>query len=77
MINSETQAIKKSLRNWKREIDQLPMHIPLVLWSVICIFPLFWVIITSLKSTPELYRDPFGFPEAFKWTNYRRSLGFC
>jgi len=71
MNNPETQAFKKSWVNWKREITQFPMHIPLILWSVFCIFPLFWVVITSLKSTPELYRDPFGLPESFKWTNYR------
>lgn len=70
MDNAEKQAIKKSRINLKRDMDQIPMHIPLFLWSVICIFPLFWILITSLKSTPELYRDPFGFPEAFKWANY-------
>src|SRR4030065_292083 len=70
MNNPETQAVKKSQISWKRENDQIPMHIPLILWGVICIFPLVWVLITSLKSTPELYRDPFGFPQALKWTNY-------
>lgn len=71
MNNSKTQAINKPRINWKRERDQVPMHVLLIVWSVFCIFPLFWVIATSLKSTPELYRDPFGFPEAFKWDNYR------
>lgn len=70
MNNSETQATKKPSINWKREIDQFPMHILLIFWSVFCVFPLFWVLITSLKSTPELYRDPFGFPVLFKWANY-------
>jgi raffinose/stachyose/melibiose transport system permease protein len=74
---AEMQAVKKPLINWKREIAQFPMHIPLILWSVFCIFPLFWVVITSLKSTPELYRAPFGFPEAFKWTNYRDAWVFA
>jgi len=77
MNNPITQAIKKSKFSWKREIDQFPMHIPLILWCVFCIFPLFWVVITSLKSTPELYRDPFGFPQALKWTNYRDAWVFA
>jgi raffinose/stachyose/melibiose transport system permease protein len=35
-----------------------------------CIFPLVWILLTSLKSTPELYQDPFGIPQAWKWSNY-------
>jgi raffinose/stachyose/melibiose transport system permease protein len=77
MNNTEMQAIQKPHFSWKREIDQLPMHFPLILWSVFCIFPLLWVVMTSLKSTPELYRDPFGFPQAFKWSNYRDAWVFA
>ena len=71
MNQPDTLANNKSRVNWKRVFDQLPMHIPLIVWGVFCVFPLFWVVITSLKSTPELYRDPFGFPDTFKWGNYR------
>ena len=46
------------------------MHIPLLVWCIFCIFPLFWILITSVKSTPELYRDPFSIPQTFKWSNY-------
>jgi raffinose/stachyose/melibiose transport system permease protein len=70
MNNSETLAIKKSWINWKRESEQLPMHIPLIVWCVLCIFPLLWIMNTSLKSTPELYKDPFGIPAILKWDNY-------
>jgi raffinose/stachyose/melibiose transport system permease protein len=56
-----------SLRRW---LSQIPLHTGLVFWGLLCIFPLLWILITSFKSTPELYRDPFGIPEAWKWTNY-------
>ncbi len=46
------------------------MHTGLIFWGLLCIFPLVWILLTSLKSTPELYRDPFGIPQAWKWTNY-------
>lgn len=46
------------------------MHAGLLLWGLLCILPLVWTLITSLKSTPELYADPFGLPKAFKWENY-------
>jgi raffinose/stachyose/melibiose transport system permease protein len=56
---------------WRDVISQLHMHTGLILWGLFCIFPLVWIMLTSLKSTPELYRSPFGIPEAWKWTNYR------
>ncbi len=72
-----TQAIKKQPISWKREFAELPMHLPLILWSLLCIFPLFWVVITSLKSTPELYQDPFALPRSLKWSNYRDAWVFA
>ena len=65
---SSGQQARKSLSRW---LGQLPLHSGLVLWALLCIFPLVWVVLTSLKSTPELYRDPFGLPQAWKWSNYR------
>jgi raffinose/stachyose/melibiose transport system permease protein len=50
--------------------EQLPLHFGLILWGLTCIFPLVWTLITSLKSTPQLYQDPFGLPRIFKWDNY-------
>jgi raffinose/stachyose/melibiose transport system permease protein len=62
---------KLSQISWKRTISQLPLHSGLIFWGLFAIFPLVWIFMTSLKSTPELYQDPFGLPQAWKWTNYR------
>jgi raffinose/stachyose/melibiose transport system permease protein len=62
---------KLSQISWKRTISQLPLHSGLIFWGLFAIFPLVWIFMTSLKSTPELYQDPFGIPQAWKWTNYR------
>jgi raffinose/stachyose/melibiose transport system permease protein len=71
----EARSRKAKLRydrisSWKRWFGQLPLHTSLVLWGATCIFPLLWTLLTSLKSTPELYRDPFGLPGTIKWNNY-------
>jgi raffinose/stachyose/melibiose transport system permease protein len=62
---------KKGRFSWRHSFSQLYLHFPLLLWGLFCIFPLFWILLTSLKSTPELYREPFGIPQAWKWSNYR------
>jgi len=60
----------------RRFLSQVPLHLGLLFWGALCILPLFWVTITSLKSTPELYRSPFGFPQVMKWSNYRDAWVF-
>jgi raffinose/stachyose/melibiose transport system permease protein len=66
--SSTQEGVRHSLWYWLR---QVPVHVGLILWGLTCVFPLVWIVMSSLKSTPELYRDPFGIPEAWKWSNYR------
>ena len=56
-------------RNWPR-LQQLGLHAGLLLWAILAVYPLLWIFLTSLKYTPELYRDPFGLPQFWKWANY-------
>ena len=32
-------------------------------WLIGVVFPMVWVLYTSAKSTPEIYRNPFGLPK--------------
>ncbi len=34
----------------------------LVFWSLVCLFPLYWIAVTSLKGDPEIMRGPYYFP---------------
>ena len=38
--------------------------------SLIVLFPLFWVIATSLKDRRQIIRNPLGLPEVYQWSNY-------
>ena len=31
-------------------------------WSVVCLFPLYWVVVTSFKGEPEIIEGPFYLP---------------
>jgi raffinose/stachyose/melibiose transport system permease protein len=55
-------------RHW---FGQFSLHSGLMIWGILCIFPLVWILFTSLKYTHELYSDPFGIPTSWKWANYR------
>jgi multiple sugar transport system permease protein len=34
----------------------------LIFWSLVCLFPLYWVVVTSLKGTPAIYYGPSYLP---------------
>jgi N-acetylglucosamine transport system permease protein len=52
---------------------QLLAQIPLLIWSVMVIFPFLWMITTALKTDREILTDPFGWPENLVWENFERA----
>ena len=34
----------------------------LVFWSFVCLFPLYWIVVTSLKGNPQIMRGPYYLP---------------
>jgi raffinose/stachyose/melibiose transport system permease protein len=63
-----TVAVRRGRR--RRRLTQLALHVGLALWAFHAVYPLVWVMITSLKYTRELYAAPFALPEFWKWSNY-------
>lgn len=54
----------------KRQNRHIGSHIVLGLWSIVVLFPIWVLVMGSLKSKTEIYMDPFGLPEAWKFSNY-------
>jgi raffinose/stachyose/melibiose transport system permease protein len=44
--------------------------IVLIIYAVTTLFPLYWLIISSLKDKHQIYQNPFGIPTAWHWENY-------
>ena len=38
------------------------IHAVLGFWSLVCLFPLYWVVVTSLKGAPEINDGPYYLP---------------
>ncbi|GIP39818.1 sugar ABC transporter permease [Paenibacillus sp. J31TS4] len=53
----------KAWSNW-------PVRILLLIYSVIVIYPLFWTVTTSFKTTNEFYDNPWSLPTSFSIANY-------
>lgn len=54
----------------KVKVSNIFIRIPLVLYSIIVIFPILWTASTSLKTNQEFYMSPWAFPQKPQWINY-------
>lgn len=55
----------------KRLAGSTLIFLVLILGAIISIFPVFWALSTSLKSTSQVFSDPLGWvPHPFEWRNY-------
>ena len=58
----------------KRSVGQIMgkagIRIPLVLWSIAVLYPIFWMFIGSFKSNAEIYANPWGLPASFSFANF-------
>ena len=45
-------------------------HAVLILWSLLVIVPLLWVIMSSFKTSSEIFASPFALPARLRFDNY-------
>jgi len=45
-------------------------HTVLIIWAVVVIVPLLWTLVTSFKTTSEIFASPFGLPTSLNFQNY-------
>ena len=51
------------------------VQVGLVLWAIICLFPVYWMFTFSLKSNEEIFgANVMGLPQNWLWGNYSRAL---
>ncbi len=47
----------------------------LIIWALICLFPVYWMFTFSLKSNEEIFgANVMGLPQHWLWSNYTRAL---
>lgn len=71
-MNSKNNYYEKSAV--KSRAMNIFKYMILVIFSLIAIYPLLWVILTSFKSATEVYANPFGIPIAFDFDNFRQAF---
>ena len=47
----------------------------LILWALLCLFPVYWMITFSLKDNAEIFgENVIGLPRHWLWSNYARAM---
>lgn len=49
-------------------------YVFLIAFTILCLYPLVWLFISSFKSNEELYANPWGLPGSFSLANYIQAI---
>ena len=58
----------------KRQNMHIGSHFILIAWSLVVLFPLWVMVINSLKDRLSIYQNPFGLPQKWNFINYSAVL---
>ncbi|RPF51087.1 carbohydrate ABC transporter permease [Aquisalibacillus elongatus] len=57
-------------RTFGERLVRSGIRLPLILWSLAVLYPIFWMFLGSFKSNAEIYANPWGIPEQFNFSNF-------
>lgn len=70
-INKDIKTNWRARSTIRKRVGELVQHAVLVLFSILFMFPLIWLISTSLKGPEQIYKFPPDLiPNPFIWLNY-------
>jgi len=61
--------VRKHLTAAERSVA-VSSHVVLSIWAIIVILPLLWTLMTSFKTTSEIFKSPFNLPAKAQFVNY-------
>ena len=54
----------------KIKVSTVLIYIFFIFMVIIYLAPIAWIAMSTLTARPEIYKNPFGWPESFQWGNY-------
>jgi N-acetylglucosamine transport system permease protein len=73
MSSAKTVDRSNSSSNGSDRMVGAVSHTMLTIWSLIVILPLAWTIMTSFKTTTEIFASPFALPKVWNFDNYAKA----
>lgn len=58
----------------KITVGSIATFIIMAVFAIVCLYPVLWLLVNSLKSNDELFTNPWNFPLQLHWDNYSRAI---
>mgnify|MGYP005834990589 CR=1 FL=1 len=62
--------LRYSAAHWGKNVALFTFHLLMWVYVGLISYPLFNMVVSSLKTTREIFQNPFGFPLAPQWQNF-------
>jgi raffinose/stachyose/melibiose transport system permease protein len=59
---------------WKNRVTAGFLHVFLIVYALICLYPVYFSLISSFKENDDIFASPFALPVSFDWQNYVTAL---
>ena len=59
---------------WYKIRRNIVIYIVFVIFLFICLYPLYFVLVSSFKDNTSIFQNPIAFPASFRFDNYVRAL---
>src|SRR5207244_11101136 len=69
-LRNRTLAMATPLRQAFDQVRRAPLVLFVLLYTVVTGGPLLWVATMSLRTTAEIFKDPYGVPSPIHWAKF-------
>ncbi len=70
---TKEEKVKNRVGDKSLTITRNIVRIFLVIWTILILFPLFWAILSSLKTNKEFGINAWTLPDELQWVNYKNA----
>lgn len=62
------------MKTEKTTVGSAVTFIFLAVFAIVCLYPVLWLFVNSLKTNDELFTNPWNLPVTLHWDNYSRAI---
>jgi ABC-type glycerol-3-phosphate transport system permease component len=74
LASTQSHLRQRRLDIVKKWVSHIPAYLILGLWSLFTLFIILWVMMSSLKSNQELFKNVWALPQQLHFENYIKAL---
>ena len=75
-VVSETKRVGRAAEAGNKiTVSKVLIYVVLIVWALLCLFPVYWMLTFSLKDNAEIFgENVIGLPNNWIWSNYTEAM---